>query len=164
MKKILLAIGLCFLLLGMSAATSMSIPKIKDLNSKIRLNNISSDSEDTPNWAAGNFTGSWGLNIWGGDWFPIGCIEGYYGIGFLWDIKIGRFLIECGGEDGKENGTNLEGIFFGPFLLGNVIDMETGNTSAFVGIGEYNEINFRWRVMAKSGPVLYIKGTFAEFE
>ena len=73
-------------------------------------------------------------------------------------------LIECGRENGEENGTNLEGIFFGPFLLGRAIDMETGNESAFVGIGEYNKTNFRWRVMAKSGPVLYMKGTFTEFE
>jgi hypothetical protein len=154
MKKILFGIGVCFLLLFMSTATSTS------MNNYITIN-----QDDAPTWAKGNFTGSWGLNIWGEDWFSLGNIEGYYGIGFLFndELKIGRFLIEYK-ENGEENGTNLEGIFFGSFLLGRATDMETGNQSVFVGIGNYNETNFRWRIMGQTGPVLYMKGTFAKFD
>jgi len=165
MKKIFLLIGFCFLLLGMSAASSISVKNVNLFRSKNQLSvDVTSSPEDAPDWAVGNFTGTWGLNIWGGDWFPIGTVEGYHGIGFHLDIKFGRFLIECGGENGEENGTQLQGIFFGPFLLGKTIDMENGNESSFVGIGDYNETTFRWRVMAKTGPVLYVKGTFSEFE
>ena len=132
MKKILLITGLCFLLLGMKTAISIPIPKMKNVNSEIRLvNNISSDPEDAPDWSKGNFTGIWGLNIWGGDWFPLGSVEGYYGIGFLWNEKIDRLLIEC--EIDIENCTRFEGIFFGPFLLGRATNMANGNESAFVG-------------------------------
>ena len=87
-----MTVGLSFLLLGMSAATSMSLPETKDFNLQIQLNNITSYSEDIPNWAVGNSTGTWGLNIWGEDWFPLGCVEGNYGIGFLYNFKICRFL------------------------------------------------------------------------
>lgn len=163
MKKIFLIIGVCVILLGMSTATAISIHKIKNINSeKIITSTISADPENAPNWAVGNFTGKWGLNVWGADWLPLGCVEGYYGKGFHWNVKIGRLLIEYARND-EENSSKLEGIFFGPYLLGKATD-ENGNETAFVGIGSYNETNFRWRVMGEVGPTLYMKGTFAKFE
>ena len=161
MKKVLLTIGLCILFLGMSSATSLSIPKINKFSSeKIVIN--SADPEDAPSWAAGNFTGEWGLNVWGEDWIRLGYVEGYYSIGFHWDTKIGCLSVEYV-KNGEKNGTTLNGVFFGSFLLGRATN-ETSAETVFVGIGFYNETSFRWRIMGETGPVLYMKGIFTPFE
>ena len=161
MKKTIIILSICFLFASMSFASALPIPKIKNLGMR-SLSEISADSEDAPEWAIGNFTGSWGVDIWGNDWFTVGPFYGYYSKGFLYDFKVGRFMMEYK-EDGDENGTIIEGLFIGPYLLGVSTDIYTENTSAFVGIGGYNETNFRWRIMGMEGPTIFMKGTFNEF-
>jgi len=161
MKKIIIVISICILFASMSFVSATSIPKIRSLRAQT-LDEITADPEDAPEWAVGNFTGAWGLNFWGNDWFAIGSVKGYYGQGFLWALKVGRFLIEYRAED-AENGTLFEGIFFGPYLIGHTTDLQTDNTSAFVGLGGYNETHFRWRIMGMEGPTIFMKGTFNQF-
>jgi hypothetical protein len=160
MKKILLILGICFLI-GLPATSGLSIPQLRSLGSD---NKLSDADDDPPIWAAGNFSGDWGVNIWGHDWFSFGEFSGYYSTGFLQNSRLSFFQIEYK-EEGNENGTFLEGLFFGPYLLGESTDMETGNTSYFVGIGGYNETSceFRWRIMGLYGPTLYMRGTYEEF-
>jgi len=160
MKKILFILGICFLI-ALPAASAFSIPQLRSLRSN--MTQINSEG-DAPMWAAGNFTGEWGVNIWGHDWITIGDFSGYYGSGFLRNIKISRFQIEYN-ESGSDNGTILHGIFFGPYLLGMSIEVDTGNTTNFVGLGGYNETSaeFHWRIMGLHGPTLFMRGTYAEF-
>ena len=162
MKKTLLIIGITVMLfVSMSSATATSF---KTHESKTYTKQIEkTDADQVPDWAVGNFTGQWGLNIWGHDLWAIGQLSGHYGTGFLWDLKIGRFLIDYK-ENGHENGTTLEGLFFGSYMLGKATDQETGNASHFVGLGQYNETGFRWRIMGMTGPTLYMQGTFSKFE
>jgi len=158
MKKVLLILGICFLFV-LPTTSGLSIPHLINLGS----DNILSD-DAPPIWAAGNFSGEWGVNIWGHDWFTFGEFSGYYATGFLRNLRLSRFQIEYK-EEGNENGTLLEGVFFGPYLLGRSTDMETGNTWNFVGIGGYNETSceFRWRIMGLYGPTLYMRGAYEEF-
>jgi len=160
MKKTFVIIGICLLLSTLPSINAFSVTKIEK-----RFEIYESNTTDVPSWAAGNFSGEWGLNIWGFDWFAAGTFSGHYATGFLWDLKLGRFEIEYK-ENNKENGTLLEGLFFGPYLLGISTDIATGNESHFVGIGGYNETSheFRWRVMGLYGPTLFMRGTYTEFE
>lgn len=116
-----------------------------------------------PDWAKGNFTGVWGINIWGEVDIPLGWLAGYYT-----DVRLGFFY---GGfaEFGEENATAyLSGIFFGPFMLGTISEMigenVSGNQSLFVGLGNYNETNFYWRIMGMKGPTYFMYGTYSMFE
>jgi hypothetical protein len=152
MKKILFVIIICLLFVNLSFVSAKSVIK------------LSNASEDSPSWAVGNFTGQWGLNFWGHDWIPIGPVNGYYGIGFLNNrLKFGRFLIEFEESD-AENKTTFQGLFISVYLLGKATSTKTGNTTAFVGLGGYNETHFRWRIMGLEGPTLFMNGTFNEFE
>lgn len=157
MKKFLASLMICFLVASLSVASSAPLSKAK------LVVESSSNSADAPDWAVGNFTGEWGLNIWGDDWFAIGPVNGYYGQGFVGSVKFGRFLMTYLESDG-ENGTSFQGLFVGPYLLGIATDLQTENSSAFVGLGSYNETAFRWRIMAMEGPTLFMRGTFNEFE
>jgi len=163
MKKCLIVLAVCFLFASLSATGAVAVTDAESIkNNAESFVEISSDSEDVPGWAVGNFTGEWGLNVWGHDWFSIGPVNGYYGQGFIGSIKLGRFLITYTELDG-ENGTMFQGLFIGPYLLGVATDIQTDNTSAFVGLGSYNETNFRWRLMGMQGPTLFMRGAFNEF-
>ena len=166
MKKILLAIGLCIMLLGMSTATSISItkntPKIVDSNA------LSSDQEDAPRWAAGNFTGTWAYDLlgMGVPYPPLGDLSGFYTMGYHWSVRVGRFLINFSRFNG-DNAATLEGIFFGPYLFGQYwTNNDDTNKTSFVGIGQYNESSseFVWRLMAFKGSTFYMWGYSAKFE
>jgi len=161
MKKTIIAISICILFTSISLSSASFIPQVKNQEIKA-LGEFTADPEEAPIWAVGNFTGRWGLNVWGNDWFTIGPVYGYYGKGFYNELKFGRFLIQYT-EDGEENGTIFQGLFIGPFLLGVAKDIYTQNTSNFVGLGGYNETNFRWRIMGMEGPTLFMKGVFNEF-
>ena len=158
MKKIIMVLSCILFLTILPSAVSISLCEKNN-----SIEKISADPEEAPNWATGNFTGVWGIDILGHDIIPIGIVQGYHGRGFHGELKFGRFLIDYT-ENGKENGTQLEGLFFGPFLLGKSTDMATENSTAFVGIGGYNETHFNWRIMGMSGPTLFMKGTFSNFE
>ncbi len=160
MRKYLTIVLVCFLFASLSFTNAFASTEIK--KSTQQAVEISSYPEDAPNWAVGNFTGTWGLNVWGHNWFSIGPVEGYYGKGFIRNIKFGRFLITYMQADG-ENGTILQGLFVGPYLLGTSKDIRTENKTAFVGLGSYNETDFGWRIMGMKGPTLFMKGTFNKF-
>ena len=164
MKKILMILLVSFTLMIMPCISGFSVLNIKEeIDTQITTKGFSSNPEDAPDWAIGNFTGRWGLDFFGHDWFTIGSVKGFYGKGFIRNIRFGRFQIHYN-ESGEVNGTLLEGIFFGTYLLGKSLNEETGNKTSFVGLGGYNETHFRWRVMGMHGPTIYMKGIFSEFE
>ena len=119
--------------------------------------------EDPPNWVKGNFSGYWGLDIWGETQIPLGYLYGYYG-----NMRLGFFLGEFG-YFWEENATGyIRGGFFGPFMfggIGNISNVGTyENETLFAGIGRYNETDFKWRIMGETGPTFFMKGTYTKFE
>lgn len=163
MRKYLIVLFVCFLVVSFSVTSIANRINLKNIKDNIEpFVKISSSSEDDPLWAIGNFTGEWGLNVWGSDWFSIGSVHGYYGMGFAGSLKFGRFLITSNESNG-ENSTKFEGLFIGPYLLGEITDMQTKDKSAFVGLGDYNATAFHWRIMGMTGPTLFMKGTFNDF-
>ena len=163
MKKIILIVGITILLIGIQTTTAIPITK----NKNSILETI--EDEEIPSWAIGTFNGTWAYDFLGlGEipWPPLGNITGYYGAGYNLYTKLGRFLVDFKYFDGT-NAAKLEGLFFGPYLIGRVwrIDDEY-NASAFVGIGHYNETSseFVWRIMRFSGPTFFMWGTSAKFE
>ena len=70
MKKLLAILGVCFLLAIMpinfakSTTTLNLVQNNTDLCNK-DFNKISLPTDDPPQWANGNFSGLWGLDIWG---------------------------------------------------------------------------------------------------
>jgi hypothetical protein len=181
MKKIMIVLGVCVLLLAMPAMTAISIPKIKNVKTIVgSLSNRS--SEDAPMWADGSFNGTWGLREWsfiaelfgaedGMVEIEIGNISGYYGniIGFINGI-VGQIYPHYN----HSKTVDIGGICLGRILFGeigeiNVTDIESEYSvfveeANYVGIGALNDTSFDYRIMSYKGPTFYIKGTFTKFD
>jgi hypothetical protein len=161
MKKILLAIVIGFLLLGMPAILAHPMQNIRQAGTAILpRENISYTNDTPPDWAAGNFSGVWGVNILGIPLPPIGWIEGYF------SHAPGFGLLEGGyAEFNETNATNiLGGLMIWIFFLGGVTNIATGNGTYVSGIGVANETHFYWRLNAIIGPSFYIHCEYSKFE
>ena len=170
MKKIFLTVGICFLMIFMPLSLGYTTPFMKlSKNKSLEIENgISSVetssprlSDDPPDWANGNFSGVWGLDIWGETHIPIGWLYGYWK-----NMKIGYFygaFAEFGEEDFDHY---LTGFFFGPFMFGKIgiIDEQDNETQElFVGLGGYNQTHFYWRIMGQTGPTFFMYGVYTRF-
>lgn len=170
MKKIIIAIIVGIVLLGMPLATAQAnlvMANIKTLT-KNNDNGLSTELKSThpqradepPSWANGNFTGVWGFDIWGEVQIPLGWMFGYY----KHNPNIGYFYAAFG-YFGQENFTwYIQGYFFGPFMFGSLGENQSANTTLFVGIGRYNETNYHWRLMGETGPTFFMTGKYTKFD
>ena len=161
MKKLLIVLGLCVLLVGMPAFTAAPLQKNTTHERRLPISAPQSFDNDTPpDWAAGNFTGVWGLNLLGLPLPASGWVEGYFA------IQPGLGRIE--GEFAEFNVTNATGWLAGQmiwiFFLGGVGSVETGNGTWVSGIGVANETHFYWRLNAIIGPSYYIHCEYSKFE
>jgi len=162
MKKVICAVGICFFILTMPVLTAF--PVQKQHHFEHQLLNTSSSCELTndtpPDWAAGNFSGVWGLNLLG---FPLpasGWVQGY----FAKQPGLGRLEAEFA-EFNVTNATGrIAGIMIWVFFLGGVQSVETGNGTVVSGIGVANETHFYWRLNAIIGPSYYIHCEYTKFE
>jgi len=167
MKKLIIVIGVCFLLGAMPATIAISAPNLKLANrgSSI-LTRVKSDIEknvspedDPPGWANGNFSGLWGLDIWGEWHIPVGWMFGYYKRTPKYGYFYGGFA-----DFGQKNASwYIQGFFFGPFMFGSMGENEYANETIFVGIGRINETDYHWRLMGEAGPTFFVKGTYTKF-
>jgi hypothetical protein len=116
------------------------------------------DNGTPPDWATGNFSGIWGINVVGQPFPPAGWLAGYYS-----NMGIGRFV----GVFALFNATNVTGyiggILLGPFMLGIVGNSTTKNQTFFVGLGGANQTHFYWRIMGFVGPTFYMYGIYTPF-
>jgi len=161
MKKFMIVIGICFLLLAMPAMTASTMHRTKNITTPFLPENKPVAANDTPpDWAAGNFSGVWGLTILGIPIPPAGWINGY----FANAPGIGR--LEAGyAEFDVTNATNiLAGYMIWIFFLGGVTSVATGNGTWVSGIGVANETHFYWRLNAIIGPSYYIHCEYSTFE
>ena len=154
MKKILAVLGICILLAIMPTMSAVSHQKVDTIETQM-------PTDTPPEWATGNFTGEWGLSVLGVPFVPLGWIEGYYAQSGILGRYEGYFA-----EFNVTNATGkIAGFMLGPFMIGGVQDIATGNGTWFVGIGGVNETQqFYWRLTGILGPNFYIYGTYTEFE
>ena len=161
MKKILITIAVCLLIIGMPAMTAFPMTKQNIVQTQLKSRTPSVLYNDTPpDWAAGNFSGVWGLTIFGIPLAPSGWIEGY----FANTPGLGR--LEGGyAEFNVTNATTiLTGFMIWIFFLGGVVNVATGNGTWVTGIGVANETHFYWRLNAIIGPSYYIHCEYSKFE
>ena len=161
MKKILSILGVCFLLIAMPAITAVPLQSIQTpsisttYKEKITEHREPIKPLDIPEWADGNITGLWGLNVLGKPLTPVGWLFGYYG-GLQFAAAFWEF-----------NETNISGfiggLHLGPFLLGKIVFPDE-NETLFVGLGGTNETHFYYRLMGIIGPTFYIYGIHLKFE
>ena len=168
MKKVLIAIGVCFLLAAMPISLSIASPTQRIGK---RLNKILENEEpleivgplpadDPPEWANGQFAGVWGLDIWGEWHIPAGWMFGYYKRTTSWGYFYAGFA-----DFGVENATwYIQGYFLGPFMLGSLGETESANETLFVGIGKYNDTDYHWRLMGEIGPTFFVDGEHEAYD
>ncbi len=159
MKKILFTIGICVLLLAMTSIHALPLPLQKGLG--IRETPQKTLVQDTPpDWAAGNFSGEWGITLFGIPAAPLGWIEGYFSDTPGWGRLEGDYA-----TFNETNATSkLSGFMIWIFFLGGVQDIETANGTWVSGIGVANETHFYWRLNAIIGPSFFIHCEYSKFE
>jgi hypothetical protein len=139
------------LIIGIPIATAISIP----------VNKSTSLIKDAPpNWANGNFTGVWGLDIWGENHIPLGWMFGYYKLG----VNIGYFAAGFNYFEEQDIAWFIQGYIFGIFMFGTMDSNEYTNQSFFVGIGNCNETHYHWRIIGENGPTFFMHGKYTIFE
>jgi len=165
MKKTVLVIIICSLLAVMPISMGM-YNNILIQNCKQDLTEINPISkieqapvEEPPNWANGNFSGIWGLDIWGETHLPLGWMFGYY----KRNPNIGYFYAGFESFWGENDTWFIQGYFFGPFMFGSLGENEYANESLFVGLGSYNNTNYHWRLMGQTGPTFFMYGEYTKF-
>ncbi len=163
MKKILSILGVCFLLVAMSAMSAMPISVNK--NARIIKPNLPNFQkplptlDDPPEWANGNFTGVWGLNILGIPLPPSGWIYGYYQ-----EIGLGQLAAVFAEFNQTEPTGAILGIMLWVFFIGGVGSIATGNGTYVAGIGVANETHYYLRLNAIIGPSYYMHVEYTRFE
>lgn len=161
MKKLMIVIGICFILLTVPVMTASTVHRTRNIKTPFAPESKPIAVNDTPpDWAAGNFSGEWGLNILGVPLPPSGWITGYFA------NKPGLGRLEAGfAEFNVTNATGLIGGFMlWVFFIGGVQSVETGNGTYVAGIGVANETHFYWRLNAIIGPSYYIHCEYSKFE
>ena len=154
MKKTIIILFVCLLFAGIPITSAISFEKaafIKNFTKEQPVQTL----EDIPEWAIGNFTAVWGLNVNGepyGD--PLGLVIGYYG------TNIFAGLIT---NTTAPNGW-IWGYRFSIFMIGIVANIDGEQKAPFIGIGLWNEEGFYYRIMSIVGPTLYIAGVYTPFE
>lgn len=167
MKKFLSVLGICILLIVMpatltiSASTTKLVQRNTNIFTKKQLviEKTPSPNDEPPGWANGNFSGVWGIDIWGQAHIPLGWLFGYY----KRHINFGYFYGAFDWFWGK-NESYLKGWLFGPYMFGSLGINESANETLFVGIGGCNETHFHWRVMGLEGPVFFMHGEYTKFK
>ena len=154
MKKTIIIGIICLLLVGIPITSAISVEKatfIKDIRKDRPIQTL----EDIPEWAIGNFTGVWGLNINGEPYEdPLGLVLGYYGTNLFAGVIT---------NNTAPNGWRW-GYRFSFFMFGMIANIDGEQRAPFVGIGGWNEEGFYYRIMSIVGPTLYIAGVTNPFE
>jgi len=116
--------------------------------------------KDTPpTWAKGNFSGVWGLDVWGENNTPLGWMVGYYKL----SINIGYFAAGFNFFGEPAILWVMQGYFFGIFMFGNMGKNEYTNQTFFVGICKYNNSEYKWRIVGEEGPLFFMSGKYTPF-
>jgi len=158
MKKIILFVGLCCLVLIAPITIGASIQKTIPSKQIIPSNHAVAPCAEPPAWAKGNFSGFWGITVLGVPLAPIGWITGYYQ-----NIGFGK-LEALYADFNQTNATSsLGGFMLWIFFFGGATNLQTGNATWVSGIGIANQTSFYWRINALIGPSFYIRCNYTAF-
>jgi hypothetical protein len=152
MKKTILIGIILLLFIGIPITSAVSIEKSTFIKNLVKEQSIQT-MEDIPDWAIGNFTGVWGLNIGGQPGTPLGLFIGYYGT----NLFAGMFT-----NTSAPSGW-LWGFRFSFFMFGMVANITGEQSTYIVGLGGFNETHFYYRIMGIVGPTIYIAGVYNPF-
>ena len=153
MKKTIIIGIICLLLIGIPITSAISVEKATFIKN-IRKDQPIQTLKDIPEWAIGNFTAVWGLNINGEPTDPLGLVLGYYGI---------RLFAGIVTNTTAPNGW-IWGYRFSIFMIGMVANIDGEQKAPIIGIGVWNEEGFYYRIMSIVGPTFYIAGVYNPFE
>ncbi len=162
MKKILLTLGICFILIAMPIMTANPMKQIRNPRIKTLMSDIEKQTpalDEPPEWANGNFTGVWGITILGFPTPPMGWIAGYYQ-----EIGLGTLAGVFGPFNGNATGV-IAGFMLWVFFMGGVEDIATGDGTYVAGIGIANETNSHYymRLHGILGPNYYMSVEYTRF-
>jgi hypothetical protein len=138
MKKLLL-LAICLMLVSIPLATAATTPR-----------------QILPFAPTGSYEGSVGFRGAGGNWTPVGAINGSYELRNKGGRFQGDWNIQI--QNTTANGT-MRGLFRPPFMFGR-ISISDGRRAPIVGFLMARNNTFAGRFMAPVGPALYFKGTF----
>lgn len=160
MKKILI-LGVCFIMICMPIIPAYpSLTKNSTFPQLHKKTTTTLTNDTPPDWASGNFSGVWGINILGFPAPPSGWVKGYYAI----QPGLGRLEAEFA-EFNVTNATGrIGGFMIWVFFLGAVQSTATANGTYVSGIGVANETHFYWRLTAIFGFSYYIHCEYTKFE
>jgi len=160
MKKILIAIGICFLFICMPLTTAFFLPTTDHINEKLQnLKKPFLSIDDPPDWATGYFYGARGNTDNQGE--PLEPNE--YILGYCSDNFKGKFAGAVQNINTEDVTGYAAGNILGPFMLG-IFGGHSNQQSLFVGLGGSNETHFYFRAMQIIGPNNYLVGKYYPLE
>ena len=160
MKKIIGIVGICIIILAQNviAINNELINEANEISDGCVDKQIIKD--DPPDWATGEFNGTWGVSIGGLPSLELGWVEGYFdNLGIFGRIE-GDFAIW-----GIEEPTAyISGFVIGVYMIGVVGDyINPDNATFYIGLGAPNEdYEFYYRINLFIGPSWYMEGTWRE--
>ncbi|MBN1280741.1 MAG: hypothetical protein JXA00_03740 [Candidatus Thermoplasmatota archaeon] len=160
MKKItLVVVVISVVLAGMPLTTALPMPHLPSAMRHTPPTPAPYTNDTPPDWATGNFSGVWGITIFGIPLPASGWITGYYQ-----RIGLGNFDAVYATFNETNATSFLRGIMLWIFFLGGAGSLATGNATWVSGIGVANQTHFYWRINAIIGPSFYIHCEYTPFE
>ncbi len=153
MKKLITVSVIILLIAGIPTITAVSVEKttiVKNQRNEQPVQTL----DDIPEWAIGNFTGVWGLNLNGEPQEPVGLVLGYYD-----DHRFVGVFTNTTAPNGW-----IGGYRFSMFMIGFVTNINVEKKLPIIGIGIWNDEQFYYRLMSIVGPTIYIAGVYTPFE
>ena len=170
MKKLLPMIIIGIILIGMPMTMAIPIPFTqlsKPLQKTLIYDITTFENKETtsikdtpPPRANGNFSGVWGLDIWGEHHIPLGWMLGYFKL----TVNVGYFAAGFNFFGEPDILWFIQGYIFGIFMFGNMGENEYTNQTFFAGICKTNETDYHWRIIGEEGPVFFMQGKYSIFD
>ena len=162
MKKQMIILVVCVSVFFVCMPTTTAVFPQSVNNLKTRVSTVDETTlitDSPPDWATGNFSGTWGISILGIPTIELGWIEGYFQVGIVGRVE-GVFA-----EYDKSETAQIGALVIGYFFLGVVGNETTGNWTYCVGLGGFDETSseFYFNLHLFLGPGFYMRGTFSEF-
>ena len=160
MKKIFIFFGICIVLIAQNIAATNNIyidEKSYTLDNFLYKEII---KDDPPDWATGEFNGTWGISIGGLPAIELGWVEGYFdNLGIFGRIE-GDFAV----WQNDDPTAYMNGIIIGYYTIGIVGDyINPDNATFYIGLGAPNEDGeFYYRINLFIGPSWYMEGNWRE--
>jgi hypothetical protein len=159
MKKLLIIIGICILLVGMPLTTAVFSQKIKHHPDTqiLSINKPILTTDTPPDWATGYFVGVIGMtNSTGYPQPHRGIVAGYCSDDFK-----GRFAGVIAKNTESEPIGYTGGYIRIPFMFGIIGNISSKKQISMVGLGVCNETHFYLRIMTLVGPTFYMAGKYS---